>query len=514
MNFGIAESINKAKCNLRFDDTNPSKENTEFLESIKEDIRWLGFDWGTREFYASAYFQKLYEFALQLIDEGKAYVDSQSPDDVRSNRGTLNEPGINSPFRDRSVEENIDLFKRMRSGEFDEGTHVLRAKINMGSPNINMRDPIMYRIIHAEHHQTGNQWPIYPMYDYAHGVSDSIEGITHSLCTKEYEDHRPLYDWFIEQLGIFPSRQIEFGKVSLSHTILSKRNLLKLVESNQVSGWDDPRMPTISGMRRLGYTAEAIRTFADKVGITKRENISDISLLESCLRDDLNQKSNRVMAVLNPLKITIENYPEGETEYLEANNHPQDDSAGTRNLPFSKEIYIDRDDFMEQAPRKFYRLAEGREVRLRYAYFIKCEKVVKNPSTGQVEELICSYDPATKGGSAPDGRKVRATIHWVSAIHSISAQVMLYDRLCVEENPDLSDEGNLDQILNPNSLETIYNAKVEPSLKEAQPLDIFQFERVGYFCVDKNRTLEGNLIFNRSVALRDTWSKVKNKKPS
>ena len=514
LNFGIAESISKAKCNLRFDDTNPSKENTEFLESIKEDIRWLGFDWETREFYASAYFQKLYDFALQLIEEGKAYVDSQSPDDVRTNRGTLNEPGINSPYRKRSVEENIDLFKRMRSGEFDEGTHVLRAKINMGSPNINMRDPIMYRIIHAEHHQTGNQWPIYPMYDYAHGVSDSIEGITHSLCTKEYEDHRPLYDWFIEQLGIFPSRQIEFGKVSLSHTILSKRNLLKLVESNRVSGWDDPRMPTISGMRRLGYTPSAIKIFAGKVGITRRENISDISLLEACLRDDLNQKSNRVMAVLNPLKITIENYPEGETQYLEANNHPQDDSAGTRNLPFSKEIYIDRDDFMEQAPRKFYRLTEGREVRLRYAYFIKCEKVVKNPSTGQVEELICSYDPATKGGSAPDGRKVRATIHWVSAQHAISAQVMLYDRLCVEENPDLSDKGNLDQILNPNSLETISNAKVEPSLKEAQPLDIFQFERVGYFCVDKNRTLEGNLIFNRSVALRDTWSKVKNKKPS
>ena len=514
LNFGIAESMDNAKCNLRFDDTNPSKENAEFLESIKEDIRWLGFDWETREFYASAYFQKLYEFALQLIDEGKAYVDSQSPDDVRTNRGTLNQPGINSPFRNRPVDESIDLFKRMRSGEFDEGTHVLRAKIDMSSPNINMRDPVMYRIIHTEHHQTGKEWPIYPMYDYAHGISDSIEGVTHSLCTKEYEDHRPLYEWFIEQLGIFPSRQIEFGKVSLSHTILSKRNLLKLVESNQVSGWDDPRMPTISGMRRLGYTPSAIKTFADKVGITRRENISDISLLEACLRDDLNQKSNRVMAVLNPLKITIENYPEGQTEYLEANNHPKDDSVGTRNLPFSKEIYIDRDDFMEQAPRKFYRLTEGREVRLRYAYFIKCEKVVKSPSTGQVEELICSYDPDTKGGSAPDGRKVRATIHWVSAQHAISAQVMLYDRLCVEENPDLSDEGNLDQILNPNSLETISNAKVEPSLKEAQPLEIFQFERVGYFCVDKNRTVEGNLIFNRSVALRDTWSKVKNKKPT
>ena len=510
LNFGIAESMDNAKCNLRFDDTNPSKENAEFLESIKEDIRWLGFDWETREFYASAYFQKLYEFALQLIDEGKAYVDSQSPDDVRTNRGTLNQPGINSPFRNRPVDESIDLFKRMRSGEFDEGTHVLRAKIDMSSPNINMRDPVMYRIIHTEHHQTGKEWPIYPMYDYAHGISDSIEGVTHSLCTKEYEDHRPLYEWFIEQLGIFPSRQIEFGKVSLSHTILSKRNLLKLVESNQVSGWDDPRMPTISGMRRLGYTPSAIKTFADKVGITRRENLSDISLLEACLRDDLNQKSNRVMAVLNPLKITIENYPEGQTEYLEANNHPKDDSVGTRNLPFSKEIYIDRDDFMEQAPRKFYRLTEGREVRLRYAYFIKCEKVVKSPSTGQVEELICSYDPDTKGGSAPDGRKVRATIHWVSAQHAISAQVMLYDRLCVEENPNLSDEGNLDQILNSKSLETISNAQVEPSLKEAQPLDIFQFERVGYFCVDKNRTLEGNLIFNRSVALRDTWSKVKN----
>ena len=510
LNFGIAEEIDNAICNLRFDDTNPSKENSEFIESIKKDIKWLGFDWGDREFYASTYFPKLYEFAIQLIREGKAYVDSQPPDEVRNNRGTLTQPGIDSPFRNRSVEESINLFQRMRSGEFNEGEHVLRAKIDMSSPNINMRDPVMYRIIHAQHHQTGNEWPIYPMYDYAHGISDSIEGITHSLCTKEYEDHRPLYDWFIQQLNIFPSRQIEFAKVSLSHTILSKRNLLKLVESGQVSGWDDPRMPTLSGMRRLGYTPKSIRTFADKVGITKRENVSDISLLESCLRDDLDQRANRVMAVLNPLKVTISNYPEGKEEYLEAKNHPKNDSAGTRNLPFSKVLYIDRDDFMENAPRKFYRLTEGREVRLRYAYFIKCEKVVKNPVSGEIEELVCTYDPETKGGNAPDGRKVRATIHWVSAVHALSAKIMLYDRLCVDENPDMPDGDCLDQILNPNSLETISAAKIESSLGNSQPLDVFQFERVGYFCVDSAKTPEGNLIFNRSVALRDTWAKVSN----
>ena len=510
LNFGIAEEIASAICNLRFDDTNPSKENSEFIESIKKDIKWLGFDWGDREFYASTYFPKLYEFAIQLIREGKAYVDSQTPDEVRNNRGTLTQPGIDSPFRNRSVEESINLFQRMRSGEFNEGEHVLRAKIDMSSPNINMRDPVMYRIIHAQHHQTGNEWPIYPMYDYAHGISDSIEGITHSLCTKEYEDHRPLYDWFIQQLNIFPSRQIEFAKVSLSHTILSKRNLLKLVESGQVSGWDDPRMPTLSGMRRLGYTPKSIRTFADKVGITKRENVSDISLLESCLRDDLDQIANRVMAVLNPLKVTISNYSEGKVEYLEAKNHPKNDSAGTRNLPFSKVLYIDRDDFMENAPRKFYRLTEGREVRLRYAYFIKCEEVIKNPVSGEIEELICTYDPETKGGNAPDGRKVKATIHWVSAVHALSAKIMLYDRLCVDENPDLPDENSLDQILNPNSLKTISNAKIESSLINSQPLDVFQFERVGYFCVDSAKTPEGNLIFNRSVALRDTWAKVSN----
>ena len=510
LNFGIAEEIDSAICNLRFDDTNPSKENSEFIESIKKDIKWLGFDWGDREFYASTYFPKLYEFAIQLIREGKAYVDSQTPDEVRNNRGTLTQPGIDSPFRNRSVEESINLFQRMRSGEFNEGEHVLRAKIDMSSPNINMRDPVMYRIIHAQHHQTGKEWPIYPMYDYAHGISDSIEGITHSLCTKEYEDHRPLYDWFIQQLNIFPSRQIEFAKVSLSHTILSKRNLLKLVESGQVSGWDDPRMPTLSGMRRLGYTPKSIRTFADKVGITKRENVSNISLLESCLRDDLDQRANRVMAVLNPLKVTISNYPEGKVEYLEAKNHPKNDSAGTRNLPFSKVLYIDRDDFMENAPRKFYRLTEGREVRLRYAYFIKCEKVVKNPVSGEIEELVCTYDPETKGGNAPDGRKVRATIHWVSAVHALSAKIMLYDRLCVDENPDLPDEDGLAEILNPNSLKTISTAKIESSLINSQPLDVFQFERVGYFCVDSAKTAEGNLIFNRSVALRDTWAKVSN----
>ena len=510
LNFGIAEEIDSAICNLRFDDTNPSKENSEFIESIKKDIKWLGFDWGDREFYASTYFPKLYEFAIQLIREGKAYVDSQTPDEVRNNRGTLTQPGIDSPFRNRSVEESINLFQRMRSGEFNEGEHVLRAKIDMSSPNINMRDPVMYRIIHAQHHQTGNEWPIYPMYDYAHGISDSIEGITHSLCTKEYEDHRPLYDWFIQQLNIFPSRQIEFAKVTLSHTILSKRNLLKLVESGRVSGWDDPRMPTLSGMRRLGYTPKSIRTFADKVGITKRENTSDISLLESCLRDDLDQRANRVMAVLNPLKVTISNYREGEVEYLEAKNHPKNDSAGTRNLPFSKVLYIDREDFMENAPRKFYRLTEGREVRLRYAYFIKCEEVVKNPVSGEIEELVCTYDPETKGGNAPDGRKVRATIHWVSAVHALSAKIMLYDRLCVDENPDMPDGDCLDQILNPNSLETISAAKIESSLGNSQPLDVFQFERVGYFCVDSAKTPEGNLIFNRSVALRDTWAKVNN----
>ena len=507
LNFGIAEDFSNARCNLRFDDTNPTKENLEFVNSIKQDIQWLGFDWQDNEFYASDYFQKLFEFALKLIKLNKAYVDDQSYEEIRNNRGTLTEPGINSPNRSRSVEENLSLFTEMKNGKFQAGSRVLRAKIDMSSPNINMRDPVMYRIIDSTHHQTGDLWKIYPMYDFAHGLSDSIEKVTHSLCTLEYEAHRPLYEWFLKELQTFPSQQIEFGKVSLSHTILSKRNLLKLVDSKKVSGWTDPRMPTLSGMRRLGYTPEAIKDFCSRISITKRENIADIALLEHCVREDLNSKSQRRMAVLKPLKITIQNFDENNTEWLEAPNHPKDETFGSRKIPFTKEIYIEKDDFMEDPIPKFFRLSPGKEVRLRYGYIIKCIEVKKNPDSGEIIELLCTYDPETRGGNTTDGRKVKGTIHWVSASKNLNAEVRLFDRLCSEPDPDIPSEESLDKILNPNSLEIIIAAKLELELENAEPGNLFQFERIGFFCVDNEDSTSENLIFNRTATLRDNWSK-------
>jgi len=507
LNFGIAEDFENAKCNLRFDDTNPTRENLEFVNSIKQDIHWLGFDWQDNEFYASNYFQKLFEFALELIKLDKAYVDDQTSEQIRINRGSLTEPGINSPNRSRSIEENLRLFTDMKNGEFQAGACVLRAKIDMSSPNINMRDPVMYRIIESTHHQTGDLWKIYPMYDFAHGLSDSIEKVTHSLCTLEYEAHRPLYEWFLKELQTFPSQQIEFGKVSLSHTILSKRNLLKLVDSKKVSGWTDPRMPTISGMRRLGYTPEAIKDFCSRVSITKRENIADIALLEHCVREDLNSKAQRRMAVLRPLKIIIQNFDENSTDWIDAPNHPKNESFGTRKVPFTKEIYIENNDFMEDPIPKFFRLSPGNEVRLRYGYIIKCIEVKKDPDSGEIIELICTYDPETRGGNTPDGRKVKGTIHWVSASNHISAEVRLFDRLCSETNPDISSEESLDHVLNPNSLEIIYSAKLEPELSKSTLEDQFQFERVGFFCIDNEDSTSENLIFNRTATLRDNWSK-------
>ncbi|MEC9366650.1 MAG: glutamine--tRNA ligase/YqeY domain fusion protein [Chloroflexota bacterium] len=508
LNFGIAAENNLATCNLRFDDTNPSKENTEFVEAIKTDIEWLGFSWDEREYFASDYFEKLHGFAITLIEKGKAYVDSQTQEQIRTNRGTLTQPGHDSPYRARNVQENLNLFVEMREGKHQPGSHVLRAKIDMSSPNLNMRDPVMYRILNAPHHRTGTDWPIYPMYDFAHGLSDSIEGVTHSLCTMEYEDHRPLYDWFIDELEVFKSRQIEFGKIFLSHTILSKRNLTKLVENKLVSGWDDPRMPTISGMRRLGYSAESIKDFCKRVSITRRWNTAEIELLEHCLREDLNKKANRALAVLKPVKVVIENYPENQVEYLEALNNPQDADSGTRKIPFSKEIYIEQEDFMEKATNKFYRLTPGREVRLRYGYFITCTSAIKDPVTNEIMEIRCTYDPETRGGDAPDGRKVKSTIHWVSASHAVDAEIRLYERLCLDPEPDISDGQDLESVLNPNSLETITSAKLEPSLKDATPGNPIQFERLGYFCLDfKDSTGENNLIFNRTVSLRDSWNK-------
>ena len=508
LNFGIASENDSAKCNLRFDDTNPSKENTEFVEAIKKDIKWLGFNWDEREYFASDYFEKLHEFAVILIEKEKAYVDSQNQEEIRTNRGTLTQPGIDSPYRDRSVQENLILFGEMREGKHRPGSHVLRAKINMSSPNLNMRDPVMYRILDTPHHRTGTDWPIYPMYDFAHGLSDSIEGVTHSLCTMEYEDHRPLYDWFIGELEVFKSRQIEFGKIFLSHTILSKRNLTKLVESKLVNGWNDPRMPTISGMRRLGYSADSIKEFCRRVSITRRWNTAEIELLEHCLREDLNIKANRALAVLRPLKVVIENYPETQVEYLDAANNPQDSSSGTRKIPFSKEIYIEQDDFMEEAPNKFYRLTPGREVRLRYGYFITCTDAIKDPVTYEIVEIRCTNDPETRGGNAPDGRKVKSTIHWVSASHAVNAEVRLYERLCIDPEPDISDGQNLESVLNQNSLEVIASAKLEPSLKEATSGNPIQFERLGYFCLDsEDSTDQNNLVFNRTVSLRDSWNK-------
>ncbi len=509
LNFGIAEEYG-GLCNLRFDDTNPTKEDVEYVESIIEDVHWLGFDWGERLFYASDYFEQLYEYAIQLIKKGKAYVCDLTPDQIRQYRGTLTEPGKESPYRNRSVEENLDLFQRMRAGEFPDGSRTLRAKIDMSSPNLNMRDPVIYRILRAEHHRTGNKWCIYPMYDFTHCLSDSIEGITHSLCTLEFEDHRPLYDWFLDELGVYHPQQIEFARLNLSHTVMSKRMLGKLVEEGYVRGWDDPRMPTIAGLRRRGYTPESIRNFCDRIGIAKRDSIVDIALLEHCVREDLNKRAQRVMGVLNPLRVIIENYPDDlEEEQLDAINNPEDPSMGTRKVPFSKVIYIERDDFMEDPPKKFYRLAPGREVRLRYAYFIKCVDVVKDKATGEITEVICTYDPATRGGDAPDGRKVRGTLHWVSAKHALSAEVRLYNHLFLKPNPADTEEGKtfLDY-LNPDSLIVLKSCFVEPSLENARPGERFQFERVGYFCVDPVDSKPGALVFNRTATLKDTWAKI------
>ena len=494
--------------NLRFDDTNPVKEDTEYVDAIKEDIHWLGFDWGEREFYASDYFEQLYEFAVQLIKKGKAYVCHLSADEIREYRGTLTEPGRNSPYRDRSVEENLDLFERMRKGEFPEGACVLRAKIDMASGNLNMRDPVMYRIIHASHHRTGDKWCIYPMYDFAHGQSDSIEKVTHSLCDLAYEDHRPLYEWFIEELGIFKTRQIEFARLNITYTVLSKRFLKQLVEQGYVNGWDDPRMPTLRGMRRRGYPAEAIREFIHRVGVSKKESLVDVALLESAVRDHLNMHAPRVMGVLNPVKVVITNYPDGQVEELEGINNPEDASAGTRKLPFSRVLYIEQDDFREEPPPKYFRLAPGREVRLRYGYIIKCQDFVKNPNTGEIEEIHCTYDPETRGGYAPDGRKVKGTIHWVSAPHALDAEVRIYDRLFTIPNPNRPEEGkDFIDYLNPESLTVLPACKVEPGLADTPAGSHYQFERKGFYSVDPD-SKPGRLVFNLTVPLRDTWAKI------
>jgi len=506
LNFGLARDFG-GTCHLRFDDTNPTKESVEYVESIMADVHWLGFDWGKNLFYASDYFEQLYQWAEDLIGKGLAYVDDLTPDQMREYRGTLTEAGRPSPFRARSVEENLDLFRRMRAGEFEDGTKTLRAKIDMASPNVNMRDPVMYRIRRAPHHRTENRWCIYPMYDWAHGLSDSIERITHSICTLEYEDHRPLYDWYIEAVGVYHPQQIEFARLNLSHTVMSKRRLLELVEGRHVSGWDDPRMPTIAGLRRRGYTPEAIRDFCDRIGVAKADSMVDVALLEHCIREDLNRRANRVMAVLRPLRLVIENYPEGQVEELDAVNNPEDPAAGTRKLPFSRVLYIEADDFREDPPKKYFRLSPGAEVRLRYGYFVRCTGVTKNPS-GQVTEVRCTYDPATRGGDAPDGRRVKGTIHWVSAQHAIPAEVRLYDHLFAKANPS-DDKDGLDwkAHLNPASLERVPDAKVEPGLAGAKPGTRYQFERVGYFTVDPD-SRKGGLVFNRTVGLRDTWAKI------
>ncbi len=507
LNFGLAAEHPGGVCHLRFDDTNPTKEEMEYIESIQEDVRWLGFDWGENLFYASDYFDQLYEWAVKLITDGKAYVCDLTPDEIRRHRGTLTEPGRNSPYRNRPAEENLELFERMRAGEFPDGSRTLRAKIDMASPNLNMRDPVMYRILHAEHPRTGDRWCIYPMYDFTHGQSDSIERITHSVCTLEFENHRPLYDWFIRELGIYAPRQIEFARLNLTYMVMSKRKLLSLVEEGRVGGWDDPRMPTVCGLRRRGYTPEAIREFCRRIGVAKFDGVIEIELLEHCLREDLNKRALRVMGVLRPLKVVIENYPEEQVEELEAVNNPENPDDGTRMVPFSRELYIERDDFMEDPPKKFYRLAPGREVRLRYAYYITCTNVVKDAS-GEVVELHCTYDPATRGGSSPDGRKVKSTLHWVSAHRAVEAEVRLYEHLFAKENPDVVEEGrDFTTNLNPNSLEVLPMCCVEPSLKDAKPGDRYQFERLGYFCVDPDSTPE-KPVFNRTVTLRDTWAKI------
>lgn len=508
LNFGLAAEFNGI-CNFRFDDTNPSKEEVEYVESIQEDVHWLGFDWSDRLYYASDYFEKIYEYAVQLIKAGKAYVCDLSADETREYRGTLTEAGKESPYRNRSAEENLDLFERMRAGEFEDGLRVLRAKIDMTSGNINMRDPVMYRIKKDEHHRTGDKWCIYPMYDYAHPISDSIEGITHSICTMEYEDHRPLYDWFLDELNIYHPQQIEFARLNLSYTVLSKRRLLKLVNEKHVTGWDDPRMPTLAGMRRRGYTPEAIRNFCDRIGVGKKESLVDFALLEFCVREDLNKKAPRVMGVLRPLRVVIDNYPEDGEEYLDAINNPEDLNAGSRKVPFSRILYIEREDFMEDPPKQFFRLAPGREVRLRYAYFIKCVSVVKDEKTGEVVEIRCTYDPATRGGDSPDGRKVKATLHWVSAPHSIDIEVRLYDTLFLKANPNENEEGTeFTDHINPKSLEILNSCRIEPSIKDAKPGEHYQFERMGYFCIDTVDSKPGQPVLNRTVTLKDEWAKL------
>src|SRR5882757_663190 len=508
LDFGLADEFGGGT-NLRFDDTNPEKEETEYVESIMADVKWLGFEWEGLH-YASDYFQQLHDWAVQLIKAGKAYVDDLSAEEIRKYRGTLTEPGKESPYRQRSFEENLDLFARMKAGEFPDGARVLRAKIDMASPNLNMRDPVMYRILHAEHHRTGDKWCIYPMYDYAHGQSDSIEGITHSICTLEFEDHRPLYDWYVEQLGIYHPQQIEFDRLNLTYTLLSKRKLLTLVQEKLVNGWDDPRMPTLSGIRRRGFTPEAIRNIVAATAVSKTNGTLELAMLEHFVREDLNKRAPRVMAVLRPLKVVIDNYPEGQSEEVEAVNNPEDDSAGKRKVPFSKVLYIEQDDFREDPPKQYYRLSPGREVRLRYGYFITATSVVKN-AQGEVIEVHCTYDPATRGGNAPDGRKVKSTIHWVSAAHAVDAEVRIYDKLFTKENPDQVEEGqDFTANLNPQSLEVISHAKVEPSLAGALPESRYQFERLGYFCVDPD-SVPGKLVFNRTIALKDTWAKIEKK---
>jgi len=510
LNFGIAAQYG-ATCNLRMDDTDPSGESMEYVDSILRDIKWLGFDWGDRLYYASDYYEKLYQYALQMIKDGKAFVCDLSPDEIREHRGSFTEPGTESPYRDRSVKENLDLFERMRAGEFEEGTRVLRAKIDMTSPNITMRDPIMYRIKKETHYRTGDQWCIYPMYDFTHCLSDSIERITHSICTLEFENNRPLYDWFLDELKVeYHPQQIEFARLNLSFTVMSKRLLIELVERGIVSGWDDPLMPSLAGMRRRGFTPEAIRDFCDRIGVARNDSLIDMSLLENCVREDLNEKAPRVMAVLRPLRVVIDNYPEDQVEEFDCPYHPQNPEMGSRKVPFSRVLYVEQEDFMEDPPKKFYRLAIGREVRLRYGYFIKCESVVKDPDTGKVIEVHCTYDPETRSGFAPDGRKVKATIHWVSAAHSVPAEVRLYDRLFSVADP-LGEESDYTEYLNPKSLETLRSCRLEPGLADALPGSRYQFERLGYFCVDSVDSSDKALVFNRTVTLRDSWAKIADK---
>lgn len=513
LNFGVAAEHEGGTCNLRFDDTNPAKEDVEYVESIIEDVRWLGFDWGDRLFFASDYFEQLYAYAVQLIKKDRAYVCSLSADEIREYRGTLTEPGKESPYRTRSIDENLNLFDRMRAGEFENGAHVLRAKIDMASPNVLLRDPTLYRIRHASHHRTGDKWCIYPMYDFTHCLSDSIEGITHSLCTLEFEINRKLYDWVLDELDAdCHPQQIEFARLNLSYTLLSKRKLIQLVEGGHISGWDDPRMPTLSGLRRRGYTPESIRYFCDRIGVARRDSIVDLALLEYSVREDLNKHAPRVMAVLRPLRVVITNYTEGRVEELDAVNNPEDPGMGTRKVPFSRVLYIEQEDFQEDPPKKYFRLAPGREVRLRYAYFIKCEGVVKDEQTGEVIELHCTYDPETRGGSSPDGRKVKATLHWVSAEHAVEAEVRLYDHLFEKADPtDEKDDLDFTSHLNPNSLETLTSCRVEPSLSGAAPGSRYQFERLGYFCVDAVDSSGKTLVFNRTVTLRDTWARIQKK---